>query len=193
MNQVKCTQSCIRRQSHIPHQPFFPLPGLKPNGLVMNDQIREELSEAASMTSQAYSNIRAGNTGSVWVCVFTCLYLPCCDYRIWAVLIGCISESWLLKISFKLFIFFRWDDLSWVWSSSGQYIYSGKMQCAALMNAPNFTFLTLIVGVTAIFQSVETAPFRREKPIRSVSGLSILPFVSLSSIYTAWPWTFYLF
>ncbi|XP_045110770.1 inositol 1,4,5-trisphosphate receptor type 1-like isoform X9 [Portunus trituberculatus] len=37
--------------------------GHKPNGLVMNDQIREELSEAASMTSQAYSNIRAGNTG----------------------------------------------------------------------------------------------------------------------------------
>lgn len=37
--------------------------GHKPNGLVMNDQIREELSEAANMTSQAYSNIRAGNTG----------------------------------------------------------------------------------------------------------------------------------
>ncbi|XP_050733369.1 inositol 1,4,5-trisphosphate receptor type 1-like isoform X4 [Eriocheir sinensis] len=37
--------------------------GHKPNGLVMNDQIREELSEAAHMTSQAYSNIRAGNTG----------------------------------------------------------------------------------------------------------------------------------
>ncbi|KAG0715912.1 Inositol 1,4,5-trisphosphate receptor [Chionoecetes opilio] len=37
--------------------------GHKPNGLVMNDQIREELSEAATMTSQAYSNIRAGNTG----------------------------------------------------------------------------------------------------------------------------------
>lgn len=35
----------------------------KLNGLVMNDEIREELSAAASVTSQAYTNIRAGNTG----------------------------------------------------------------------------------------------------------------------------------
>ncbi|KAK4321538.1 hypothetical protein Pmani_007659 [Petrolisthes manimaculis] len=40
-----------------------PTAGNKPNGLVMNDEIREELSAAASVTSQAYSNIRAGNTG----------------------------------------------------------------------------------------------------------------------------------
>nr|XP_045591982.1 inositol 1,4,5-trisphosphate receptor-like isoform X4 [Procambarus clarkii] len=37
--------------------------GNRPNGLVMNDEIREELSVAASVTSQAYTNIRAGNTG----------------------------------------------------------------------------------------------------------------------------------
>nr|AAC61691.1 inositol 1,4,5-trisphosphate receptor [Panulirus argus] len=37
--------------------------GHKPNGLVMNDEIREELSVAASVTSQAYTNIRAGSTG----------------------------------------------------------------------------------------------------------------------------------
>ncbi|XP_069940179.1 inositol 1,4,5-trisphosphate receptor isoform X5 [Cherax quadricarinatus] len=37
--------------------------GHRPNGLVMNDEIREELSVAASVTSQAYANIRAGNTG----------------------------------------------------------------------------------------------------------------------------------
>lgn len=42
----------------------------------MNDQIREELSEAANMTSQAYSNIRAGNTGTEWVCVYlSCVYI----------------------------------------------------------------------------------------------------------------------
>ncbi|XP_042858800.1 inositol 1,4,5-trisphosphate receptor-like [Penaeus japonicus] len=35
----------------------------KLNGLVMNDEIREELSAAASVTAQAYTNIRAGNTG----------------------------------------------------------------------------------------------------------------------------------
>ncbi|XP_066945103.1 inositol 1,4,5-trisphosphate receptor isoform X26 [Macrobrachium rosenbergii] len=39
--------------------------GHKPNGLVMNDEIREELTAAASVTSQAYSNIRAGNAGDV--------------------------------------------------------------------------------------------------------------------------------
>ncbi|KAK7067485.1 Inositol 1,4,5-trisphosphate receptor type 1, partial [Halocaridina rubra] len=39
--------------------------GNKPNGLVMNDEIREELSAAASVTSQAYTNIRAGNTGEM--------------------------------------------------------------------------------------------------------------------------------
>ena len=39
----------------------------------MNDQIREELSEAANMTSQAYSNIRAGNTGRTCVCVCVCV------------------------------------------------------------------------------------------------------------------------
>ncbi|XP_068212186.1 LOW QUALITY PROTEIN: inositol 1,4,5-trisphosphate receptor [Palaemon carinicauda] len=39
--------------------------GHKPNGLVMNDEIREELTAAASVTTQAYSNIRSGNTGDV--------------------------------------------------------------------------------------------------------------------------------
>ncbi|XP_064083329.1 inositol 1,4,5-trisphosphate receptor-like isoform X18 [Macrobrachium nipponense] len=39
--------------------------GHKPNGLVMNDEIREELTAAAGVTSQAYSNIRAGNAGDV--------------------------------------------------------------------------------------------------------------------------------
>ncbi|KAK3865118.1 hypothetical protein Pcinc_029236 [Petrolisthes cinctipes] len=44
-----------------PVSPFHaPTAGNKPNGLVMNDEIREELSAAASVTSQAYSNIRAG-------------------------------------------------------------------------------------------------------------------------------------
>ncbi|XP_042229615.1 inositol 1,4,5-trisphosphate receptor-like isoform X5 [Homarus americanus] len=37
--------------------------GHRPNGLVMTDEIREELSVAASVTSQAYTNIKAGNTG----------------------------------------------------------------------------------------------------------------------------------
>lgn len=43
---------------------FHSIPAVhKLNGLVMNDEIREELSAAASVTSQAYTNIRAGNTG----------------------------------------------------------------------------------------------------------------------------------
>lgn len=53
----------------LPSWPFFPFidpTGHKPNGLVMTDEIREELSSAASVTSQAYMNIRAGNTGKLF-------------------------------------------------------------------------------------------------------------------------------
>lgn len=108
-----------------PLPPFPPLvpTGHKPNGLVMNDEIREELGAAAAVTSQAYMNIRAGNTG-MCAAFFLCVYVCICSIVLVAlnvVFCCCFFYSSFVfdtVVHFSIFYMFRYCRPSIRWTNS---------------------------------------------------------------------------